>query len=100
MELLIKADLFFLVTTVSLIIVSAILVVVLIYILRIVRDIFHLVKQAKEEGDQILKDVGILRETLKKEGETFKSWMENFLGFISLKKGIGRKSWPKKNDDK
>jgi len=100
MESFIKADIFFFITTIALIIVSAILVAVLIYILRIVRDILHLVKHAREEGDQILKDVNNLRTALKGEGETLKNLWENFLKFISIKKGSSKKSGPKKNNDK
>jgi len=100
MESFIKADVFFFVTTVSLIIVSAILVAVLIYILRIVRDILHLVKHAREEGDQILKDINNLRTALKEESKTLKSQWKNFLEFISFKKGLGKKSGPKKNNGK
>lgn len=110
MESFVKADIFFFITTVVLILVAAILLVVLFYVLRIIKDIMHVVRQAREESDKVFGDIKNLRATLKEEGTTLKGQWKNFLkGFssesifnfikLNFKKDSGRKNQTKKKND-
>lgn len=71
MESIAKADIFFFVTTISVIVVTLVLVVALSYIIRIASDIKHIANRAKQETDEIADDLKTAREALKSKGKTF-----------------------------
>lgn len=61
---LLKADLFFLITAFGVIVVTIVLSTALYYVVRILRDVRHISKVAKEETDHIAEDVEHLRSAL------------------------------------
>lgn len=65
---LIKSDIFFVVTTIAVVIISIGLAVAIFYAIRIFKDLNILSKKAKEEGVKILDDVKFLRETSESKG--------------------------------
>ncbi len=68
MDTLIHADIFFFVTTVALIVVSAFIVVALIYVILILRDVSKVSKKVQEESSEIIDDLKTLRTSVKQEG--------------------------------
>lgn len=66
MESFIHADIFFVVTTVSVFFVAVALIVALVYMVRILRNTEHLVGRARKEGDEIMDDVHALHRGMEK----------------------------------
>ena len=66
MNTFMKADVFFVVSTLAVIVVTVCLVWLLVYIIGIVRDIKKLSKKAEEEGERIIDDLSVLRQSVKK----------------------------------
>lgn len=65
METLLKADIFFFVTTAVVVVLGILIVVALIYVLRILRNIDDISRKVKEEGSEIIQDVHELRRDLR-----------------------------------
>jgi amino acid permease len=57
----IKADVFFFVSTISVVIIAIFVIVALVYVIRILRDAQKLSQQVREEGEAILQGVGRFR---------------------------------------
>ena len=74
---LLHADIFFLITTVAVVLVAFGIVVALYYIIRILRDARYIADRALEESSAIIDDVDQLRQMTRKGGS-------NFLGFLNL----------------
>ncbi len=64
MELL-KSDIFFVVTSISVVAVTLLLCVALIHLIGILRDARKLSSKARLEGEAIIEDVGAIREKTK-----------------------------------
>jgi formate-dependent nitrite reductase membrane component NrfD len=69
MEALLKSDIFFFITSVSVIAVTALLIVVLIYVAEILRDIRHVSKNVKKESDHFHKTLHTIIEDVHKGGK-------------------------------
>lgn len=83
MDTLIKADIFFFITSIAVIIIGAILSVALIYIVKILRDLRYIMTRAREETDSVIEDVQDLREYIRKERSKFEFMSEIIHGFLS-----------------
>ena len=68
MDNVIHADVFFFVTTVAIVLVSVGFLVVLIYAIKILNDFRHISGKIRGESDEIIKDIGELRHTVKEKG--------------------------------
>jgi len=68
MDSIIKSDIFFFITGLSVIVLTIVGLVVLYYLTKIFKDIKHIAKTAKTEADHIAEDVETYRKDLK-EGE-------------------------------
>jgi len=79
MNTLIKADFFFFITTIAIIIITVALIVIAIYLIRILRDFKKLSSKVKEEGEEIVKDVHAAREEIKSGGKGIMFLIKNFL---------------------
>jgi len=90
METLFKADIFFFITSIAIVVIGMFLIVFFIYIIRILRDVKTIVHRAKRESELIAEDIAEFRTTLRQEGTKLKHIM-NF-----LKKIGGRTSKNKK----
>ncbi|MFP4539762.1 MAG: hypothetical protein ACLFNN_02380 [Candidatus Paceibacterota bacterium] len=80
MDSLLKSDIFFFVSTVALVVVSLIVVVALIYVVRILRNIFYVSDLVKKESDETVKDISGFRKALKEEGKKFKKDADEISG--------------------
>lgn len=92
----IHADIFFYITSISVVVLSVLLVALLYYFVRIAMNLEHTSKRIREEGDNIIDDVSIIRESLEQQGGRIMSMFKLFAGFKKNTKKAGRKSEGKK----
>lgn len=67
METLMKADIFFFVTTISVVIISLFLVIVLYYAIRIFKKFSHFVDVVEDEAHELVGDFREVRQEVKSE---------------------------------
>jgi hypothetical protein len=79
MEDILHADIFFIVTTSVIVLISAVVVALLIYVLKIVRDAYHVAHRVREEADEIIDEVDDLREGVLKGGIIFNAALRRFM---------------------
>lgn len=77
------ADIFFFITAIAVIILSAGAAVVLYYVIGILRDVQEIAKKVRKAGDELERDFEDLRATLKQEGVRTKTVFELLLSFIA-----------------
>jgi hypothetical protein len=85
METLIHADIFFFVTTVVLIVFSIGVIIALIYVIKILHNVFHVSVKVKEESDEILSDIKTLRGNVKSHGFSVK-YIKAFISKVFKRK--------------
>jgi len=68
MDSIVKSEIFFFITSIAVIVLSVGAAVVLVYAIRVLRDVDHVAKLVRDESDLIAKDVSQLRESAEKEG--------------------------------
>jgi hypothetical protein len=68
METLIHADVFFFVSTIALLVVVFFLAIVLAYVVTILKDVKHVTRKIREESDEVIEDLQLLRSHIKNEG--------------------------------
>ena len=68
MDSLVHADIFFFITTLALIFVTIGMVVVIIYVIKILRDVAEISRRTKEKSIKILDDVSVISSKMKEEG--------------------------------
>ena len=73
-----KMNIFFFVTTVAVILLTLLLAVLIIYIIKISRDIKYISQKAKSETDLIAQDLSDLRENVKNKGAKMKYFWSFF----------------------
>lgn len=85
METLVHADIFFFVTVILEIVLGILFTVVLVYLIKIMRDVDRLNKKIQEEVNDIIDDVHHARETIKNEGIIVKHVMKYVMGLVYKK---------------
>lgn len=93
MDTVFKADIFFVVTTIVVCVVGLLISLVLVYLIRILRDVKKLSQKVRQEGERIVLDIEDLHENIKKN--TIK--LSDILSFGFFKKKVGRKHIKKSN---
>lgn len=68
MESVLKADIFFVITTIAVVVIAVGLTIVIVYAVRFFRDISYLSRRVREEGDHIIDDVSEYRMRIKRDG--------------------------------
>lgn len=71
METLIHADIFFFISTIWMIIISAIFVIILWNVAYIVNDLRHISRKIRDGGDALSEDLHDLRTVIHAEGSNF-----------------------------
>ncbi|MCX6703198.1 MAG: hypothetical protein NTV02_00705 [Candidatus Zambryskibacteria bacterium] len=84
---LLKSDIFFVITSIAVVIVGTLFAVALIYLIRILSDVKKLSRVVRKEGENIIEDVEGLRENIKKN--TIK--LSDILSFGFFRKKSERK---------
>lgn len=77
---IIHADIFFYITSISVVVVTIMLIVLFYYVVRIVRNIEHTSEKIKEEGDNILEDISMIRESIEDQGSKFAGVLKFIFG--------------------
>lgn len=99
MDAVLKADIFFFVTTVAVIAIGIAAIIALIFFIQILRDVRYVSRRIREQSDRIFQDVEDLRSFVKQEGRKtidFKKLVSGVIGtFLSKRKSRRRKA-PKK----
>jgi xanthine/uracil permease len=68
MDTLIHADIFFFVTTIAVVLITALFIVAILYIVRILNDLHYISKVVRTETDHLAEDFEEIRDRLKREG--------------------------------
>ncbi len=84
MESLIKSDIFFFITTICIVLVTILFVVILIYLIRVLKDIDFLSKKIKKEGEEIIDDAHNVRMDLKTHAKKASDLISKF-SFLNKK---------------
>ncbi len=84
-----KMDAFFFITTIAMVILTLLLAVLIIYIIKISKDVKYISGKAKNEADMISQDLSQLRENIKNKG----AHLKYFASFFS---NLGKKKSDKK----
>lgn len=71
MNSFVQADIFFFITSIAVIAVSALLVVGLVYAIGVLRDAKYVMKIVRQESDRVMKDVEETRAYLRQESVKF-----------------------------
>lgn len=85
MQEIAKADIFFFITTIAVVVISVVLVIALIYAVKIMRNVRHISDLAKEEMDELVKDVKELRGHVRHGGGRLSALFSS-IGFLFKKK--------------
>lgn len=92
MDTLIHADIFFFVTTIAVIIVTALLAITLIYLIRVLRQIAEIGKEIKAETVLVREDIRDLRGTVRREGFKLQAFGEFFKKLFMKRKSSRSKN--------
>lgn len=79
MDTLIKADIFFVVSAVSIVLLTVLVVVALFYVIHILRNIGRISDDVKEESEEIIDDIHTLRENMKEGGGKIKNVISRYI---------------------
>ncbi len=77
MSSIVKSDLFFFIASISVVIITILLGLLLIYFFRIAKDISSLVSKIREEGEEIVGDVKDARLKFKNKSINFLAMLGN-----------------------
>ena len=83
---LIKLDVFFFITTIAVLALSIAVIIVLVYLIKIMRDVRYISQKIRIESDEIIKDVDTLRTEVKTKGTIFINTISLLSKFWSKKK--------------
>ena len=83
METLIHADIFFFITTIWVVIISAVLVIILWNVAYIVNDLRHISRKIREGSDALSEDLHDLRTVIHTEGANFNNIWKYFKRLFS-----------------
>jgi len=86
MDTLMKADIFFFITAIAVVLVTIVFIVVLVYVAKILKDIKYITKKAKSEADLIAEDLSELRHNVKEKGAKLKYFFDFFNNLHKKKK--------------
>lgn len=64
-----KADVFFFVTAIAIMVVAVVIVVVGVYMLRILADAKHISKTVRKESDDVAHDIAMVHSLLRRGGK-------------------------------
>ena len=79
MENIIKADIFFFITSMAVAVFTIGLIIAMVYVIRILNDMKRISKTILKESDKFANDIDSLREAVKSEGAKAKTIANFFL---------------------
>ncbi len=81
----VHADIFFFITSLAVMLVTAGMLVLLYYLIPVARDIRDIVAKIRRAGESVEKDFDALRVNVREEGAKSKALVDLALGFIARK---------------
>ena len=81
-----KMDIFFVIASASAIILTSLLVVILVYVIKFVRNLKYISDKARTETDNLTQDIQTLRGNIKTQGFKLKHLLGFFDSIINRKK--------------
>ena len=97
MEPFIKADIFFFVTTIAIVLITFLLSIILVYGIYFARNIYLVSKNVKKEADLIVEMVSTVREVVEERGVSLLSMVMKFVNIFHPSDKPKRKSVRKNN---
>jgi hypothetical protein len=85
MSEVVHADIFFFVTTVAIVLITAAVLVVLYFCVLILRDVRALCAKVRKAGDELERDFEVLRANVKTEGVKLRTIVDMVIGFVTYK---------------
>lgn len=86
MNTLIHADIFFFITTIWIVVISAIIAVILVYIAIIFNDLRHISRKVREGSENLADDLDEWRASVKAEGFKLQNIFKYFTHLFSKRK--------------
>ncbi len=68
METLLKADMFFAITSVAVILIALAAILALIYVILILNELRRLMREIRQEGESLISDISRVRQAIEKQG--------------------------------
>ena len=88
---MLKSDIFFMVTTVSVILITIGIIIASVYLIRILRNASKVSEVVREEGEEIIKSVAEARAEIREKGLNVFAIAKSFLGLITRKRRSHKK---------
>ena len=82
MDTVMKADIFFFITAIAVLIGAILLIIILIYGIKIVKDLLSISNRVKHEAELISMDIHEAREHIKKKGAEYSSMFDFLKGIF------------------
>jgi hypothetical protein len=82
MESVLTSDIFFFITSISVMLLTLVALVILYYGVKIIRHISYIAQKIRNESDNISKDIEDLRTTIKKSGTQVGGVISSVIGFV------------------
>lgn len=79
MDAFAKMDIFFLVTTIAVVVIAVFVAVILFYVLRTARDVNEVVHIVRKESERFAKGASSARRRIKRGGESI---LQNLIAFV------------------
>lgn len=92
MNTLIKADVFFFITAIAVVILTVLITVLCAYLISIFKDIKYISQKAKTEAELISEDLSQLRQNVRDDGAKLKYFLNFFQNLKRKSAKHGRKS--------
>lgn len=86
MDTLVKADFFFFLTSISVVILTILLAVLLGYCIMVFRNLKHITNKARKQADELEKDIENARDYIEANGLTLRTLLKLKDFFIAPKK--------------
>ena len=97
----IHADIFFYITSMAVVVLTALLIILFYYLVKIARHMEHTAKRLREESDHIMEDVSMIRESIEEQGGRAMSVLRFIFGsFLGSKISSHRKSKSSRKSEK
>lgn len=93
----IHADIFFYITSMAVLILTALLIILFYYVIKIARHLECASKRFKEESERIMDDVSMVRESIEEQGGRAMSFLKFIFGSFVHSKMSSKKSSEKKS---
>jgi membrane protein implicated in regulation of membrane protease activity len=99
METIIKADIFFFITSIAVVVFTLSMIVVMFYVTRILKDMKHISETISRESDKLVGDIESIREVVKEEGGKVKNIYDFFISLFNQRQKMRKSKSVKKSEE-